>query len=205
MSDMENNELKENFSLYLFAIKQAFESGKFSHADCETLTALFKHSMLYRSVLDNELICDAHTRARIVEFCKLIEDGLPAPEILASTVLHLALVKGNPHREELSLPSDLRACADKLFRAAGIDLMAIFQISILDLSVKLSNGPLPAEDVENAHYVMGMAEITAINLGKIIDGEHDFGELNFGNLQKFFVDSTGFAGSLRASGLGMVG
>lgn len=200
---MQANELKKNFILFLFSIKQAYERSALSDADNVTLRELFKHGMLYRAILENENLDDAGVISKIAAFCKLIEDSLPPPEIVAGDVLHLELMKNKFNLVELILPANISEHADELYRAVIVDLMGVFQISILDLAAKLKSDTLSAGDVDNTNYVIGMAEITAINYGKILSREHDFGEFNCGKIQKFFADSIGFAGSLRAEGLGM--
>ncbi|MEM8519047.1 hypothetical protein [Janthinobacterium sp. CAN_S7] len=200
---MQAKVLKENYILYLFAIKQAFERNALSVGDSDTLKEIFKHSLLYRAILDVENICDVSVIAKITDFCNLIEDGLPPPEIAVGSVLHLTLVKEYGNLSVLSLPENIRTRAVELFQAVIIELMGVFQLAILDLVVKQKGESLSVADVDNTNYVIGMAEITAINYGKIIGNEYDFGDFNCGKIQKFFTDSVGFAGSLRAEKLGM--
>lgn len=197
------DDLRNDFVLYLVAIKQAFEGGKYSDADGVVLRALFLQGLLYRSILENKLLCDDAVLKGIEEFCGLIERDLPPPVLGGAESLNLILVGSGAGAAVSDSLVFLHEQTNLAFKEIVVGLLSIFQLSILDLSVVLkSEGQLSAKDVENTNYVIGMAEITSINLGKIIERPSGFGDVGFGKAQKFFSDVVRFAGSLRASGLG---
>lgn len=197
------DDLRNDFVLYLVAIKQAFEGGKYSNTDGVVLRALFEQGLLYRLILENASLCDDAVLKGIDEFCGLIERDLPPPVLGGAGSLSLTLIGGGAGAAVPDSLALLHGQANLAFKEVVVGLLTIFQLSILDLSVALkSEGQLSAKDVENTNYVIGMAEITSLNLGKIIEKPSGFGDIGFGKVQKFFADVVGFAGSLRASGLG---
>lgn len=195
----------DDFVLYLVSIKQAYENGEMSDADCGVLKALFEHGVLYHSLLENETLCNDKTRNSISDFCQLIEEMLPAPEITGDVLLSLELVAGDSNKNKTdSLTPDILARASEAFVEVVIDLMSILQMAILDLSLKLKEAnTLSAVDIENTNYVIGMAEITSSNFGAVLNHVGHFENAGYEAMQKFFVDGTRFAASLQQSGLGV--
>lgn len=192
-------------ALYLIAIKQAFESGKFSNADCLVLSTLFEQGLLYQNILNNGLVCDDDVITKITEFCELIEKVLPAPEVAGDIKLELVKSTNNQPGVLDDLLDSLSGTAENIFKAVVFDLITVFQCSILDLSVALkTDHSLTKNDVDNLNYVVGMAEITTMNLGSVIKQveTHD-GITRI--VRRFFVDAVRFANELRAGGFGLVG
>ncbi len=196
---------KDDFVLYMLAIKQAFENQTFSGEDCGLLRSFFLQGAFYEEILGNKAVCDATTLGGISKFCKMIEENLPAPVINGD-------VSFNMHLKDVgamvgaaaagSLLTPLQRKSEIIFKAVAVNLMSIFQCAILDLTADLNGGKaMSVVDVENVNYVIGMAQITSQNLGNVISAEF---EGDHQKIQKFLTDAVGFAGSLRRSGMGMM-
>ena len=200
------SKVTNDFVLYLVSIKQAYENGEISNADSTVVKVLFGHGVLYHSLLENETLCTDEIWKNISAFCQLIEGALPAPEITDNVSLSLKLVtRSSKQNTADSLPLDIRVCADQAFAETVIYLMSIFQMAILDLSLKLKDAnSLSAVDIENSKYVIGMAEITSCNFGAVLNQVGYFENADYEAMQKFFVDGIRFAASVRQSGLGVI-
>ncbi len=86
------------------------------------------------------------------------------------------------------------------------DLLKVFQLAILDLSVKLQEekSTMAPEDVESTNYVIGMATINSLNLEQIIQRGARYGEANKEKIERFLEDAAGFANALQQHGFGLV-
>lgn len=198
---MSINKYKCDFDLYLLAIKQAFESGAFSKDDCAILMGFFQQGLLYRSILDQEILCAGAVLKGIGEFCTLMESNLPAPDMSGEMKAPLDLIPGTaelPVSQELP-PGTMRR-ADQLFRLVVVDLLAIFQVAILSLSRHLSaSKDLTSTEVVNTHYVIGMAELSAVNIGDLMEKGFHFGDSNHEHIQQSLMGLMRFAAALKQS------
>lgn len=202
---MQYLELKEFFVLVLVAIKQAYESDEFSEDDRKTLVIMFEQGLVYQSMLNHEVLCDEQFVKCIGAFGALVQQVLPPPESCDFSAVSLALVKASlPTGKEHDVLVDAQVTVDNIFKAILINLMSVFQCSILDLSAKLvTECVLSAVDVDNTNYVVGMAQITTANLSALIEQADISGEATSENTCKFLFDTIGLASSLKLSGLGM--
>lgn len=202
---MEKDELNDFFVLILVSIKQAYEGPEFSEEDRNTLSVMFKQGLVYQSMLNNEALCDAKFVKCIGVFGDLIQQVLPPPEPCDFYAVDLRLAKIElSNNQDQDVLVDAKITVDNIFKAIIINLMSVFQCSILDLSAKLvTEGALTAVDVDNTNYVVGMAQITTANLSALIEQTDIFGEATSENTCKFLFDTVGFASSLKSSDLGM--
>lgn len=87
----------------------------------------------------------------------------------------------------------------------SVKLIEVFQCAILDLAAKLESekSSMSVEDMENVHYVVGMAQVNSLNLQKIIERGVVYYDANKEKVDNFLVESTRFAASLKVEGFGM--
>lgn len=85
-------------------------------------------------------------------------------------------------------------------------LIEVFQCAILDLAAKLEDekSTMPAEDVENTKYVVGMAQVNSVNLQKVIEQGTAYYEANKVKMDAFIAEATVFAESLKKEGYGVM-
>jgi hypothetical protein len=191
---------------YLLALKQAYEFGEMSSADCKAVHVIFAHGLFYQSLLGYEVLHTEKAFAAINTFCNAIEESLPAPEITDKTPLLFLLGTGRPNPNSLDkLTPDMQARASQEFAEVVIDLMSIFQTATLELSLSLQNvDALSTVDINNVHYVIGMSEITACNFGTVLQGVEHFDMTGYRAMQELFVNGTQFAAALKQRGLGVI-
>lgn len=201
---MQFSDLKEDFILTLVSIKQAYEGPEFSEEDRKTLELMFDHGLIYQSMLkNNEVLCDEKFVKCINAFGDLILQVLPPPEPFYAVDLNLVKI-GLPKNIGQDVLVDAQRTSDNIFKTVVINLMSVFQCSIIDLTAKLeTEQALSVVDVENTNYVVGMAQLSTANLSALIEKTDIFGETTRENTCKFLFDTVGFASSLKSSDLGM--
>jgi hypothetical protein len=84
------------------------------------------------------------------------------------------------------------------------ELLITFQCAILDLTAKLAEGGavISLEDVEDAHYVVGMATITSANLEMLLSQDKAHFVEKESSILQFLADASQFADKLHAEGYG---
>lgn len=202
---MQFTELNEFFVLLLVSIKQAYEGPEFSAADGKRLEVMFNQGIIYQAMLENEVLCDKNFVNCIGHFCELIQKALPPPEHCDFHAVDLVLVKTNLPKsllQDVLVEAEINAA--NIFKAIIVNLMIVFQCSIVDLTAKLKTEKALSEvDVDNTNYVVGMAQTSTINLNLLIDEVDIFHESICEKTCKFMFDMVGFASSLKLSGLGL--
>ena len=190
--------MKTGLLLCLLSIEQAFEKCFLSDDDLDTLKAMYEHGLLYSCILDNNSLCIENNLIKIGGFLRLVESALPAPDFKECISYSLKLGENVASQELMVLPVNLRALSTFIFQEVVLDLMAVYQLAILELSMQMKDaGELSTVDAENSHYVVGMAEITLTNVGALLEQRGDFDHSDYSGLNKFFVDSTRFAFALK--------
>ena len=189
--------MKSEMMLCLFAIEQACENDDWSDDDLKTLKEMYEQGLLYSCILKNDSLCNEKMLVMVSGFCKLIGDSLLAPDIKNGLAFMLKRKARQGDKELMKLGVNMRALASTMYREVMIEFMSIFQIAILNLSLKVKDvGALSVEDTKNVHYVIGMAEITLTNIQSVFERNGAFNQEDYSNINKFFVDSTRFASSL---------
>lgn len=84
-------------------------------------------------------------------------------------------------------------------------LIEVFQCAILELSAKLEDekATISARDRESAEYVVGMAQVSSVNLLKVMNQGAAFYEANKEKANRLIAEATAFADSLKAEGYGL--
>lgn len=89
-----------------------------------------------------------------------------------------------------------KAAADTIFKSVAIELMTIFTDAMVDLSVQVQEMDDP-QDKEDAHFSIGMAEVTLSNFGKIISGLAEITPSSREVIEDFFTNTTRFAVAMK--------
>lgn len=198
---MENNQM----DFYLVAINQAIEGGQYSRADAAALRSWFIHGWLYRSLLMNELGEDHGVMTGIDKFTKMVEQELQPPDIEGNLNLELADKVVFKEMDALTLCEEKKQQADAIYRAVIGRFMFWFQAAIVQITEKmLDAASLTDDDMKNAKYVIGMSEITAKNLNRVLLEGDDLNQASLNTVKCFIADAARFAGRLRSEGFGVV-
>ncbi|CAN7779382.1 hypothetical protein LJR296_007893 [Cupriavidus necator] len=186
---------QQELSLYVQAIKSSFENGEFSQSDCQHLAYMFAQGGLYGCALQHGTLLDVPAKAGIADFIRLIRENLEAPEVDANTDISYALnrkanvVNADQLRPEFVKDSDLS------FREFLTNLLSGIQADIVELSVEAE--ALPTDKKADAHYVIGMLEVTARNLDAAFAGPAGASDMAPSALARFFEDSCRFVASVK--------
>lgn len=193
--------LQTDFALYLLAIKQAFEHGRYSDSASAQLSEMFQHGILFFHILENPSLCHPDILATIEQFCALVHVNLPPPQAELEVTFVLELDARGRIIGGSTLPNGLEAASRKLSNTVLVELITVLQVSILELSAELNTElSVSDEDVDGAKYVVGMAEITSANLEATVATE----TLSSRKAERFFADATRFAAALKDRGFGFV-
>lgn|GEM_PF-461919 len=84
------------------------------------------------------------------------------------------------------------------------ELIRAFELSIIDLAAKLKNekGVFSPEDIENTHFVIGMARTNAVNLQTALELGKSYYEANTEKVDRLISEATALAESLKTEGFG---
>lgn len=198
------NELQQDVTLCLLAIKQAHAGSTLGSADQMALQSMFTHGFLYQSILVYPALCEPGPLANIQHFRSLVQSNLQPPVITGVHDLSLKLSTHGHAPGTESKWAAMNISADKLYRATVVYLASVFQLAIVDLSMRLNmESELSEVDAQDANYVIGMAEITSKNVESLLNTDIPAAEFNHSGIEKFFADATRFGASLRQRGLGV--
>ncbi len=83
------------------------------------------------------------------------------------------------------------------------ELIAVFQLAILELSAKMvaEKETMSASDVENVNYVVGMASVNSFNLEQVIKHGENYYQANRELVDKLLAEAGVFAESLSVENL----
>lgn len=91
-----------------------------------------------------------------------------------------------------------KANSDALFNSVAIDIVTIFTDAIVDLSAQVQYTEDPQEK-EDAHFAIGMAEVTITNFGKILSNLSVIVPDSRKVIEEFFTDATRFAVAMKSA------
>ncbi|MDP1872054.1 MAG: hypothetical protein Q8K61_10575 [Gallionella sp.] len=84
------------------------------------------------------------------------------------------------------------------------DLISAFECAILDLSAKLHDDKtLTADDIENAHFVIGMARTNSVTLQTAFELGASYYAANKEKVDRLIAEATAFAESFKEEGYGL--
>jgi hypothetical protein len=200
---MQLKEFKQIFPLALFSIKQAYLSQIFSQNDSNTLKALFWQAKVYQSVLEKQTRFEVNVTQNIFSFFELIQKVLPEPQNLNMDINEIGSDHVTGANQFEDVLTELKYASHNILKAFVLNMLIAFQCSILDLAAKLkSDNGLSQTDIESANYVIGMAEITSINLTSILHQDDLLDMDNYEHTGQFLQKSVHFVESLHSAGLG---
>lgn len=188
---------QQELSLYVQAIKSSFEKGDFSESDCQHLAYMYAQGGLYDCVLQHQALLDMSAKVGIAQFISLIRENLEAPVIDADTDISYGLERKTGCASVNRLTPELVRNSDLSFRDFLANLLSGIHADIVELSVEAE--ALPTTSKENAHYVIGMLEVTARNIGAIFEGPDGHSKMTPVESARFFEDGCRFIASVKSA------
>jgi hypothetical protein len=85
-----------------------------------------------------------------------------------------------------------------IFRSVAVDLMAVFSDAIVEISAQLQSTD-DAQEIEDAHYAIGMAEVTLSNFGKILSSVHSISADSRDVIEEFFTATANYAVAMKSA------
>jgi len=186
---------QQELSLYAQAIKSSFENGEYSESDCQHLAYLYAQGALYGRVLQHEELMDMSAKAGIAQFISLIRENLEAPVIDADTDFSYVLSRQADYVKANQLRPEFVNDSDQSFKEFMTNLLSGIQADIVELSVEAD--ALPTDKKADAHYVIGMLEVTARNLGATFSDSASPSDMTSSELARFIEDSCRFVASVK--------
>lgn len=185
----------QEIRIYLQALKDAHEMGEYSQADCEFLGHMYAQGLLYLHVAQHQELFDANAKAGLIGFAKWIRDHVDAPSLDGNSDISCGVKRLLPYANHVRFDSAVVSVATAAFQDFFANLLAGIQTDVMALSVEsLDVSPTSKED---AHYAIGMLEITAQNLGAVLSTHNGYTSVDFQNLDSFLKHSCRFIAQVK--------
>lgn len=176
--------------IYLQALKDAFCHGEYSKEDCELLSYLYVQGGFYMNIIKHDVLFDVTAKTNLVDFAKWVRRNLEAPNIDSSVDISFDLKRSIPYALQSRFDADKRDATSLAFKKYLAYFLAGLQADIMALSVEATDSA--PHNKEDAHYVIGMLEITAQNIAAVLSSQSGHSALKYTELEKFLNDSCYF-------------
>lgn len=177
------------------ALKQAYELGDFSLADCKALRSAYMLCKLLEAIMAHAELLDAKAMQAIARFMRLVQNNIAAPKISAASDISFQLDRQLDYGAHDVLGDKFHHETRILYLGFVADFVAHLQSDLLALAVRLRESATPEDD--DAKYVIGMIEITASNFGALAEASEDVDLTDFRTIEHFLADGCQFAAAVR--------